>query len=263
MSAPTTLLEQQRALQAAICDGANADTDGLLSAPRAGLSIYRHAHGARLLAALRDNYETLHLALGDAAFDALGLAYLAAHPPHRPSIRWFGDQLPAFMDSAQGQVLRGHAALVDLARMDWALRHAFDAAAAPPLQAADLAALSPEQWAGLPLRPQPSAGLLALDWAVEPLWRALQHDAEAELEAPEALGHHLLVWRQGLETRWRSLEAAEAGAVAALLGAGPAGLSFAALCELLAEAAGAEAAPALALQLLGQWLADALLQRPG
>ncbi|MFX8055483.1 hypothetical protein ABTK93_19635, partial [Acinetobacter baumannii] len=85
---------------------------------------------------------------------ALAQAYLAAHPSRHPSIRWFGAALADFMAVA-GDELVPHPGLVDLARMDWALRAAFDAAEAPLLQPATLAALSPDDWAGLVLQLHP------------------------------------------------------------------------------------------------------------
>ncbi|PZP33481.1 MAG: DUF2063 domain-containing protein [Roseateles depolymerans] len=255
------LHEQQRRLAAAIRDGAEPG-DGLLAGDwAAGLAVYRHAYRARLLAALRDNYTVLARALGDEAFDALGLAYLDAQPSRTPSIRWFGAALADFM-AGPAQDLVPHAALVDLARMDWALRQAFDAADEPLLQAGVLAALAPQDWAGLVLRLQPGVQRVALAHAVEPAWRSLREwepesgDAQPELTPPEAHAHELLAWRQGLETRWRSLEPLEA----ALLAAVAKGLCFADLCEEAARHLGdAEAAAAAVVAALQRWLVDGLL----
>ena len=50
--------------------------------------------------------------------------------------------------ASAGDPLVPHPSLVDFARMDWALRGAFDAAEAPLLQAAALAALAPRGGSG-------------------------------------------------------------------------------------------------------------------
>jgi len=89
------LAQQQRALKREIVEGgddaaARVDVTGLLR-------IYRHAYAARLIAALRDNFGVLPRAMGDEAFEALGRAYLQAHPSSQPSIRWFGHALADFM----------------------------------------------------------------------------------------------------------------------------------------------------------------------
>lgn len=252
---------QQRQLAAAIRDG--ADATGLLAGDSStGLDVYRHAYRARLAEALADNYTVLSRALGDDAFDALARAYIAAHPSQHPSIRWFGHLLADFM-AAAGEPLVPHPGLVDIARMDWALRSAFDAAEAPGLDPATLAVLGADDWAGLVLHLHPSVRRVRLDHAVEPAWRVLREwDPESgagqpELPEPVPHAHELLAWRQALETRWRSLQPLEA----ALLDAVSAGDTFASLCErAAAELGDAEAAAPAVIGALQQWLAEGLLQ---
>jgi hypothetical protein len=249
----STLAAQQRQLQHAITAGAPADAL-LRRAPL--LRIYQHAYRARLTAALRDNFGVLPQAMGDVAFDALAHAYIAAHPSQHPSIRWFGHRLAEFMEQHSEWV--AHPAFTDLARMEWALRNAFDAADAVPLSAASLAGVPPAQWPSLTFTPHPSVQLLALQWAIEPVWRALKAldgDDEPELPEPAAHAHVLLVWRAGLETRWRSLD----DRAAQLLRAALAGQTFAELCELAATQVGADDAAATAVGALQGWLADGLL----
>lgn len=246
-----TLATQQHQLRAAIVDAAPAN--GLLRGREPLLRIYQHAYTARLLGALRDNYGVLPRAMGDEAFDALALAYLRTHPSRHPSIRWFGHGLADFMAQQPERV--AHPAFVDLARMEWALRSAFDAADAPTLTAASVAARAPEHWPGWVLRFQPSAQVLRLHWCVEPAWRALQ-SSDSELDAPEPGEHLLLVWRPVLDTRWRSLtDPIEA----VLLHAAMQGLGFAALCERAARQVGDERAAGVVVGLLQQWLGDGLL----
>lgn len=245
----------QQALQHAIRTGGPAA--GLLKAG-SRLEVYANAYRARLIVALRDNHEVLYRAMGEAAFEALALAYIEAQPsPHR-SIRWFGDGLAEFMAGTCAEQL-DHPSLLDIARMDWALRSAFDAADSRPLAATDLATLAGEDWPGLRLKLQPGSSLLQMDWVIEPAWAALR-EAESdedlpELEAPVAGAHALLIWRQGLEARWRALEPLEAGLISALQG----GASFAGLCEQAAQSEGEDGAAASVIACLQQWLADELL----
>jgi hypothetical protein len=252
-----SLALQQQQLRAAIVD--HAPAAGLLRTDPEReplLRIYQQAYTARLLGALRDNFGVLPRAMGDEAFDALGRAYLQAQPSSHPSIRWFGHRLAEFM--AEQPDLVPHPAFVDLARMEWALREAFDAAGAPTLSAASLATREPEQWADWVPRFQPSAQVLDLQWRIEPAWRALQaaEDEEPELEEPEAGEHLLLVWRPQLETRWRSVtDTTEA----LLLPAAMRGDSFGALCECAAAQVGEAQAAAAAVGVLQQWIAEGLL----
>lgn len=252
------LREQQRALVDAIVAGRQRSD---LFAPngRGGpalIDAYQIAYVVRLTGALRDNFEVLARAMGDEAFDALAAAYIATHPSRQPSIRWFGHRLAEFM-AAQGDAdspLVPHPALVDFARMDWALRDAFDGADATPIGREALAGIAPQQFARLRWVPLPSMKLVQLDWAIESAWAALRASLdddsrpEPELPAPEHAPHTLLVWRPALTTLWRSLDAAEAEALRGVA----AGKDFAALCEHAGR-------PERAAGWLAQWLSEGLL----
>lgn len=252
----TALARLQHRLRCAIVGEPQA-AEGLLRERAGGslLGVYRHAYRARLVAALRDNFGVLPRAMGDAAFEALAAAYIDRHPSREPSIRWFGDRLADFMREHDDVV--PHPAFIDLARMEWALRGAFDAADAPLLTRDALATLPAEAWPTLVLRLHPSVQRLQLDWAVEPAWKALQDDAdEPELAEPQPSPHTLLVWRPVLDTRWRS---AESALEAVLLDAVAHGEPFSVLCERAAQAVGAEAAAPRVITALQQWLAEGLL----
>lgn len=209
--------------------------------------VYQNAYRARLRAALRDNFEVLPLVMGDESFDALANAYIKTHPSRHYSLRWFGHQLCEFM--AANDALVDHPALVDLARMEWALRNAFDAAPAPLLTPAELAAVPASDWAELRLPLHPSVQLLDLQWAVGPIWHALK-SGQDEVEPPEPLAHHMLVWRQGMNTQWKSLTPTETVFVQCLL----AGQHFGQLCEALAQCVGDDHAAPAAVALLKEFL---------
>ena len=266
-AAPDVLRQQQLAFAAAAADGAYAGA--LLAAdPHGGpprLGVYRHAYRARLAGALADNFEILARAMGDESFAALADAYITAHPSTHPSIRWFGHRLAEFMATSveSGEDFVPHPAFVDLARMDWALRAAFDAADARSLGREALAGLAPQDFAALRPAAHPSVQQVRLDWAIEAAWRALREQdpdsgTEPELPAPEELPHTLLVWRRGLETRWRSVEPAEASLLEGLA----AGESFGELCERATGIKDDAMDPAQrAAGTLAQWLDEGLISQ--
>ena len=268
----STLRRQQQALAQAVRGGRPPPGRLLQATPQgrlARIDAYQHAYQARLAGALRDNFEVLALAMGDEAFAALAQAYTAAHPSRQPSIRWFGHRLADFMarQLERDDGLVPHPAMVDLARLDWALRAAFDAADAPVLDATALATLPAEAWPRLRFNLHPSVQRLPLAWAIGPAWHALRAQADAPSDAadggdepalpsPEPLGHTVLVWRRGLATQWRSLDAAEAP----LLTAVAAGRPFARWCELAATLVDEpDAAVPLVVGRLQQWLGEGLL----
>ncbi|MDE3011380.1 MAG: putative DNA-binding domain-containing protein [Pseudomonadota bacterium] len=252
----------QRLLLAAIIDGASAGTLLDATAER-GLQVYRQAYLARLREALADNYSVFARALGDEAFAQLADAYAGAHPPTGFSVRSHGEHLDGFLADepcdGDGTPLLRHPALRDLARMDRALRDAFDAPDAPVLTAAALAAVPAADWPALPLRLLPSARRITLEWAVEAAWHAIDAappGQEPELPEPHPLTHSLLVWRPDLGNRWRSLDPVEDALLATL----ESGTTLAALCGQLGTLhADPAQAGAAANHYLHQWLADGCL----
>jgi hypothetical protein len=255
-----TLLELQREFARVIL---NPDAAALASQAWATgrMEIYAGGYKTRLAEALRDNFPTLHRVLGDDAFRDLAHGYIDAMPSPYRSIRWFGRELEAF--ARRDASTLPHAALLDLLKMDWAIGTAFDAADAPLLRADQLRAVAPAQWAALELVLHPSVTILRLAWAVEPIWRAATRElnedvAPEESEAPAANPHHLLIWRDGLEARWRVLVDDEARALEQL----GAGCRFGALCEYLIaqDKQGNEAdAAQTAAAYLARWVADGVL----
>lgn len=237
---------QSQFQQALLLDQA-VDAPLLRAKGAAQFEVYRNAYRARLRAALRDNYASLPQVMGDQAFDALANAYIDSHPSQHYSLRWFGHRLCEFM--AANAALMDHPAMLDLARMEWALRQAFDATAAPLLTSEALAAVPAADWADLQLHLQPSVQVLALQWAVGPIWHALA-SGPCDMEPPEALDHHMLVWRLGMNTQWKSLSQLEADFISGLL----AHRSFGLLCEALAQRVGHEQAAATAVHLLSDLL---------
>jgi hypothetical protein len=153
-----------------------------------------------------------------------------------------------------------HPAFADLARMEWALRNAFDAADATPVSAAELAAQSAYMWPSLVFDIHPSLQLLSLNWTIEPVWRAMQSfdpetGEEPELPEPEEHPHVLAIWRNGLDTRWRAADPVQATLLRAAMG----GDNFGTLCSLAATQVGEEQAAIAAVVALQSWLADGLL----
>ena len=228
------------------------DNDTLSDRGVAQFGVYRIAYRARLRAALRDNFEVLPLIMGDDAFDTLANAYIDAHPSQHYSLRWFGHLLCDFMISHDELV--DHPALVDLAQLQWALRHAFDAESAELLTTTDLGAVPAEQWAALRFTLHPSVQLLDLQWAVGPIWHALK-SSPTEMGPPEPLDHALMVWRRGMNTQWKSLSNTEAEFVKGLQAHG----IFGQVCESLVERVGEENAPATAVGILSELLASGVI----
>ena len=195
--------------------------------------------------------------LGEADFRGLVQAYLRAHPPHRPSLRDAGARLPEFLaGSPEAAALRSrHAFAPDLARLEWALVEAFDAADAPALPREALAAVAPERWAPLRFVFQPALRLLALGFPVQRVRQAVDA-GDGELAAALApLPTQVCVWRQEERVFYRALESVEAEALAGAL----AGAPFGRLCEGIAARLSEAEAPLRAAGLISRWQEDGWL----
>ncbi|MCF8197949.1 MAG: DNA-binding domain-containing protein [Sulfuritalea sp.] len=247
-----TLLALQQRFQKAVISGDQQYANAMPGDVRGRLEIYANAYRGRLIDVLADNYPVLYRAMGDAAFRELANTYISAQPSTFRSVRWYGDGLVDFITEEDDRI--PHPALADIARMDWATRAAFDAADANPLTHAELAGIAPEKWSDLRFSLVPSFDLIDIDWAIEALWHALNNDENAETEAPEAHRHSLIIWRYGLETRWRALQPLEALALKAV----QSGASFAQCCVTLMENGSTDPA-AEAAQFLQLWITEGVL----
>lgn len=245
------LAELQQAFQGSLLDAGAGVLARLRPTSRADpatlFAVYRDAYILRLAEALGDDHPALAKQLGPDEFAALTRAYAAAHPSRRPSIRWFGARLPAFLGETPPWSERPW--LAELAAFERSLRDAFDAADAAPIGVEALASVPPEAWPGLRFRFLPSLRRLDLAWSVARTWK---EDAPPErLEAPVAWAF----WRPELITEYRSLEPDEAWAI----DAAASGAAFAELCDGLLRWHAADQAPARAAGLLRAWLDQRLL----
>ena len=212
------------------------------------LGIYGDGYCLRLIEALQANYPVLAKLLDEADFAALGRAYVRAHDSRFPSIRHYGADMPEFLATQPGYA--DAPVLAELARWEWTMTEVFDAADAEPIAVAALAAVRPERWAELRFDFHPSLRQLALHWNVPQIWKALGDDAERpQVEVQEAAAHWVL-WRQDLQTYFRSLSAAEAEALTLARSGG----SFGGICEGLGRHFSVEETPLHAAGFLRQWV---------
>ncbi len=232
-------------------------------APGERVAVYANAYFVRIHDCLRDDFGALARALGPDAFHDLVKTYLMAHPPTRPSLRHAGARLAEHLDTAPFASIFGRrcAYAADLARLEWAVLEAFDAADAPVLERETLAAVPHDAWGELRFEATPSLSLLGLAWPVHAVRERYDGDEDDAVWAgPPVLGPestHIRVWRNEERVRYRAISALEADALAAVQRGEP----FGALCERIAGSVGdAEAAPCAAA-FLEAWLAAGLLVR--
>ncbi len=232
------LLATSDGFQAAVRDTSKADRVTLLD-------VYRDGYALRLIEALTTDYPGVMAMAGPADFDHMARAYIAAHPSHHPSVRWYGRDMADFLATTEPYSRAPAAA--EMARFEWALGEAFDSPDVTPIIADALMALPQEAWETLSFTTLPSLRRVVLAFEAPLAWqrRAEVEPGNLEVErAPEPLTW--AIWRPDLVSNFRSLEADEAAMLDALVE----GRSFPELCEAVAPFTGEEQAPARAAGLL-------------
>jgi hypothetical protein len=216
-------------------------------------AVYQQAYSSRLVEAMRNDHKLLHSYLGDEMFDAMGEAYVAAHPSQHPNLRWFSSSLPKFLKSTEPY--SNYPVLSDLAALEKALNDAFDAPEAPVINIADLAGFAPEAWSDLVFDPHPSAFRLDCSTNASAVWRALKSDEmppdAVALEEP----CRLLIWRSDVTPKFRELGSEEA----MMWAEAASGIPFGVLCSMLATYDDPDGAAARGAGYLHGWVTAGLL----
>ncbi len=184
------LAEQQALLDAILNRGALKGTRGLAGiegGPARGLQAYRgNAQGlaARTLASV---FPRMQEAIED--FDAMAWTFWRRHPPAAGDLGRWGAELARFLAEQAGM----DQALVELARLEWALHEAESAAEEVP-DAASLALLGTQAPEALRLRFMPGLALLDRTLVWRQGWRAVSLD----LGGPNAVFMRSLMQGQSL-----------------------------------------------------------------
>jgi hypothetical protein len=188
------------------------DVEAMFEQPPAGSlaerwRIYHEGYRIRIAEAIESDHPATRRILGPGAFRALCRRYLEDCPPRSFDLGRVADRLPDWLrGDAIGRTLPF---LPDLARFERALADAVVTPDARPTRREDLAALGPEGVAGLHVAPAPGTALIRSPWPVPDLWALRgRPDDEVDLQV-DGRPADVVVWRVGLEVRWRSLNGEE------------------------------------------------------
>lgn len=242
-------MSRLRELQTAFYAALRAPEDSPAIAGRLSgrFAVYRNAYQLRLLEALADAFEKSVLYLG-ADFEQAARAYIAAYPPRARNLRWYGEAFPDWLALAYPN----DAEVAELARLDWLLRRAFDAANSASISVEELAALA--DTASRRLQPVASAALLPVTSNAAAIWHAI----DTEQVPPNAvmLDHAtgIVVWRIGEQPHFRTLEPGEFCCLQHVFDQ----RSLAEICEACAEIKQDDFAQAFAVYLR-RWFDDGLV----
>jgi hypothetical protein len=252
------------------------------------VDVYANMYFFRILEVLADEYAKIVTLVGGDAFHNLVTDYLLACRPAHPSLREVGARLPAYL--AHHPLTEARPWLSELARLERTRLELFDGPDAETLTLDSVRAMPPEALPELPLRAIPCQAVVRVEYAIAPLWRALEaisdetHADEGRAneartapahsdvdpdagssegrpqrdhrpEDPSRSAETILVWRQAFNVFHRVLDPDEVACLSLV----EAGATFAAVCERLSEGRAAEAAAQRAFELLSRWLSDGVL----
>ena len=171
-----------------------------------GAAIYYNAYRARLVEVLADSFAKTQSYLGSDLFETLARAFVKGEPPCERNLAGYGAEFPQFL----GRRYPGNAELSDLAQLEWALRHVFDAADCAAWTLDTIVAAGPAaclaQWPVL----HPTVRTLRLHSNAVAIWNAIDADSEVPPAERRADALNVVVWRMEQRPHFMSLDKAEA-----------------------------------------------------
>ncbi|RDL51445.1 hypothetical protein BLJAPNOD_02579 [Ensifer sp. M14] len=165
-------LDTQTRFAVALTDPASPVPKGLASwtgsQPERRFAVYRNNVIAALTGALAARFPASQQIVGEAFFAAMAADFIRAHPPRSPLLLSYGDDFAEFVE--RFEPAKAIAYLPDVIRLEAARGKAYHAADVASLDAATLAALSPERLADLVFVPHPSLCVLRSPHPVVTIW---------------------------------------------------------------------------------------------
>jgi len=218
------------------------------------LGTYYNAYRLRLIDCLAVDYSALEKYLGREAFEIIALDYLQHYPSTHPSVRWFGRNLPAYLQQhyhdASAEFVQ------EMASYEWAHTMVFDDADSEQLfDLEDMAQVAAEVWPELRFEFQPAMLWIDLYWNVPLMKTALDAGTELPQQQRADYPQRWLLWRQDMKIYWRSLEVHEAWAIEQAVN----GANFAEICEGLLEWVDESQVALVGAGFLKQWVNDKLV----
>jgi hypothetical protein len=205
------LRDVQAAFRRAVLDGDDGALAGLVAADRIAaaerLAVYRNNVQTSLTEMLRDTFPAV-CRIVDARFFAYAAhAFLSMHPPQCACLAEYGAGFADFL--AAFPPCRALVYLADVARFEWLMNAAAQAADADALMPSALACVAPADAARLVFRLDASLGYLASPWPVDRIWRLNRPGATGDEAVDLAAGGVCLeVRRHSDDVVFRAVDAA-------------------------------------------------------
>lgn len=147
-------------------------------------AVYRNNVHVGLVNALAAKFPVTRRVVGEAFFAGMARTYVGRSKPQSPLLALYGADFPEFAGGFPNTEALPY--LSDLARLEALWSESYNAAEAPALSIAGLAALPPEALGDRRLVPHPAARLLVSDFPVGSIWGAHQVEPVAPIQTWQA-----------------------------------------------------------------------------
>lgn len=253
---PRTLAELQAALQNDVLHRQSTTRDSL-SVPQgtsaeSRLAVYQNAYEIRLVNILGEDYDTLWTFVGDATFHELATGYLRDNPSTSRNARWVGHEFPSYL--ARHPIGAQVAVLPELARIERAIRDAFDAPDAPVAAPEDLATIADHVETAV-FTLHPGLTLIPTQTNAYDIFLALRAGQTPPPPAEQDSVRWIVAWRRDLRSHHMELTPEEG----TLLDLAARGSTFAHLCEVASMMGEPDTTAARMGGTLRRWLENGML----
>ena len=206
---------RQTAFKTAMLDPAAPVPDGIVNPDGAPATkrfdVYRNNVAVSLSDALEAAFPVVRKLVGDKFFRAMSGVYLRKHPPKTPLMMFYGEAMPQFLRRFEPAKSIGY--LPDIAALELALRHAYHAADAKPVDANALTTIASDALMGIRLRIAPATQTITSDFPVHAIYRA---NTVANAPKPVMQAEAVLITRAGFDPELHLINAAAATCIDAL-----------------------------------------------
>jgi hypothetical protein len=172
--------------------------DVILPAPELSpadrVGIYHRMYFLRMYDALSSDYYALEHFLGEQAFGELVRDYVEAHPSSCFSLNRLGDHLPAYI--RERSRLSRNDFCAELAELELAVTHVFDAEETPSLTPEEIAAVPQEAWYDAVLEPVAAFRLLAFRYPVNAYLQTVKDEDHENHPRPRRRSEWVAIYRR-------------------------------------------------------------------